>query len=139
MSTTTKNPPPKAPARGLGKGLSALMSESYSAAPEAEVKGGTDVSMRDGAALTPVAAGYPARQVPAARTISTSGRCWSWPNPSGKTAWFSRFWCGTSSGGKYEIIAGERRWRAASMAGLSTNTRHHAHTRRQESAGNSPG
>ena len=45
---------------------------------------------------------------------------WRWPSRSSSAACSSRCWCARSSGGRYELIAGERRWRAARLAELDT-------------------
>ena len=55
----------------------------------------------------------PAAQALRRRAARGAGR-----RRSARRASSSRWWCGTREGGGYELIAGERRWRAAQRAGL---------------------
>jgi ParB family chromosome partitioning protein len=108
----------KAPARGLGKGLSALMSESYSqiapAAPESKSKAQPTQSPAPEQTLeiTKIRSGkYQPRMhfdEAALSELTESVR---------KNGVMQPILVRPVSGG-YEIIAGERRWRAARAAGL---------------------
>ena len=44
----------------------------------------------------------------------------SWPLRSPRTAWCSRCWCARWPTGRFQLIAGERRWRASQLAGKKT-------------------
>jgi ParB family chromosome partitioning protein len=125
MSTATKNPPVKAQARGLGKGLSALMSESYSPrverTPEPKTAQAAPVAVveADGAALEVALEDIrPGKYQPrdhfdqrALIELSESIR---------RNGVVQPILLRKGADGKYEIIAGERRWRGAGMAGLRT-------------------
>ncbi len=98
---------------GLGKGLSSII-------PGAEL---------DKDAVRPAAperrsSRSPSRRSARTRTsrgcTSTRRACSSSRRRSPRWGCCSRSWCGRSTDGNYEIIAGERRWRAAQRAGLAT-------------------
>jgi ParB/RepB/Spo0J family partition protein len=44
----------------------------------------------------------------------------SWPPPSSPTEWSSLSLSGPSPDGRFQLIAGERRWRASQLAGKAT-------------------
>ena len=117
MSTATKNPPAKSGARGLGKGLSALMSESYSQVAE-PVREKPMAKGEGTSAMLSVEDIKPGKYQPrghfdqrALLELSESIR---------RNGVVQPIIVREASGGKYEIIAGERRWRAANMAGQRT-------------------
>jgi ParB family chromosome partitioning protein len=119
MNATTKNPPAKAPARGLGKGLSALMSDTYSPTAEAAASWKPNRPSLEGAVLTVALEDIqPGRFQPrdhfdqgALMELAESIRRNGVVQPI-----LVRSLPGAAS--KFEIIAGERRWRAAGMTGL---------------------
>jgi ParB family chromosome partitioning protein len=118
MSTITKNPPAKSKSqsRGLGKGLSALMSDAYSPGAEAEAKRGPEIHTRDGAALTLLLEDiHPGKFQP--RDHFDQRALLELAESIRKNGVVQPILVRRAQGGKYEIIAGERRWRAASMAG----------------------
>ena len=51
---------------------------------------------------------------------STRTRCWRCPSRSARAACSSRSWSGPLAGGRFELIAGERRLRAARLAEIET-------------------
>ena len=103
--------------RGLGKGLSALISENYVSPPAAAIKP-TAETKAGGVYTLPVNKLHPGKFQPRsqfdpvmltelAESIRKNGLMQPIIVRPSKT-----------QAGKYEIIAGERRWRAAQMAGL---------------------
>ena len=93
--------------KALGKGLSALLPDPDGRRPPPATGG-------RGARRPPRA-----QPLPAAHARSTP-RAWrSWPPPSARAGWCSPSSCG-GAGERYQIIAGERRWRAAQQLGLAT-------------------
>jgi len=114
MSTATKNPPAK-PARALGKGLSALMSESYS--PMADAPHEPKIMPRgDGLGMTlPLEEIRPGRFQP--RDHFDQKALMELTESIRRNGVVQPILVRQAADGKYEIIAGERRWRAAGMAG----------------------
>ena len=106
--------------RGLAE-LSPLLARRVGV-PEAEtaVPAGPAGDRRRESPARSAAAG----QVSAARRHAPRDACASSPIRSSRRAWCSPSWCARCRGRnpgesqRYEIIAGERRWRAAQMAGL---------------------
>ena len=104
------SPPKEDRPRGLGRGLSALI--------------GDEAVPTRGEAATQGRA-HPAGRVPQARPVSAAqdispkrhlADLAAIGEGEGRAA--RRSWCGRSGGDSYEIVAGERRWRAAQMAKL---------------------
>ena len=94
---------------GLGKGLSALI--------PSEVDGG------DGLAAPGGARSRTSGRTPSSPGATSTRSPWRrWPPPSRRSACSSRSWSASSTTRteSYELIAGERRWRAARRAGLQT-------------------
>ena len=108
---------------GLGKGLSSLI-------PLAEPAGR---STADGD--RPVLVEIPSPTSCPTRTsrgcTSTRRRSPSWPRRSPSSACCSRSSC-ASVDGRYQLIAGERRWRAAQRAGLADRAGRRPHVRRRQ-------
>ena len=94
-----------APARGMGRGLAAILSVSEPATEGDELR------------ELPVDLDR-AEPEPAAQGASTRRRSRRWPtrSPSGRPAAGAR--PPAAPAGRYELVAGERRWRAARLAGL---------------------
>lgn len=115
MSTGTKNPPAKTQARGLGKGLSALMSESYS--PVAESPREPKAQLRgDALGMTlPLDEIRPGKFQP--REHFDEKALMELTESIRRNGVVQPILVRQAADGKYEIIAGERRWRAAGMAG----------------------
>ena len=108
MATTTKQ-------RGLGKGLSALISENYSQAAPARTKPAPASS-----GINTVAVGKLHEGGCQPRTHFDQGTLAELAESIAKNGIVQPIIVRPSSQqGRYEIIAGERRWRAAKMAGLS--------------------
>jgi len=115
MKSATKKSPVKAQARGLGKGLSALMSDSYSQTagkeePQSEAAAGLQTL-----ALDKIQSGkYQPRgyfDETALSELTESVRVNGVMQP---------ILVRLIENDRYEIIAGERRWRASKLAGLDT-------------------
>ena len=100
--------------KGMGRGLAAILS----AAPKDEAE-----ELRQ----LPVELIAP-NPAPAAADLRRGRRCSRSPTRSAPAACCSRCSSGPVAGGRYELIAGERRWRAARLAELETIpaiVRHH--------------
>ena len=89
--------------RGMGRGLAAILS----AAPREEA---------DELRPLPVDLIDPNPSQP--RSTSTRRPSWGWPSPCAPAASSSRVLVRPTKGGTLRAIAGERRWRAAKLAGL---------------------
>ena len=125
---------------GLGRGLASLIPTG----PADGDSGPATLGPRMGDAAADVLIGGPACRTPprwarcTARSrrptssptrgsrarCSTKRRSPNWCTPSASSACCSRSWCGrcpeSQSGARYQIVMGERRWRAAQEAGLAT-------------------
>jgi ParB family chromosome partitioning protein len=113
--TKTEGKQVSARARGLGRGLSALMDEMGAAAPRAEPDA-TETSFPTGVTALPVGVIAPNPHQPrrdfdpvALEELTESIRSRGVLQP---------ILVRPGAGGGYEIVAGERRWRAAQRAGL---------------------
>ena len=98
----------------LGRGLAALIGEMDRPAPREEKQAAR--------LLPPTAACRSSSYRPIRKTRAAISPKPSSPisrSRSASTASSSRCWCAASADGRYEIIAGERRWRAAQRAGLT--------------------
>lgn len=110
--------------RGLGKGLSALMSESYSnveAEEEIDVQEApvqSNDNSAEGKKTLPLSALRPGQYQP--RHNFDSAALAELTESIRKNGVMQPILVRPIDDGKYEIIAGERRWRASQMAGLDT-------------------
>jgi ParB family chromosome partitioning protein len=112
MTAATKEKP-KASARGLGKGLSALMSESYSSPVSAR----EDIPFNDGSTETLLLDDIqPGKYQPRDHFDQVSLH--ELAESIRRNGVVQPILVRQIGGGKFEIIAGERRWRAAGIAGL---------------------
>jgi len=118
MTVTLKSPAKAHIQRGLGKGLSALMSDSYSPAAEAAAatqQQGAEV-VRDGAVVTlSLDEIAPGKYQP--RDHFDQGALLELAESIRRNGVVQPILVRRTEGGTYEIIAGERRWRAAGIAG----------------------
>ncbi len=109
MTTTTQT-------RGLGRGLSALISENYNqAAPKPASNGPAVVS---GINHLPVMRLQPGQFQP--RSYFDEGALTELAESIQKNGIMQPIIVRPVGGGRFEIVAGERRWRAAKQAGLET-------------------
>ncbi len=116
MSAMTKNAPTKTQARGLGKGLSALMSESYSPTAETPRERIAPQRGENGTVMTlSLSDIQPGKFQP--RDHFDQGALLELAESIRRNGVVQPILVREVSAGKYEIIAGERRWRAANMAG----------------------
>ena len=92
---------------GLGKGLGALI-PSEAGTIEGDVLGSSTCRST---ASSPISISH--------ASISTRSRWPSWPPRSARSACCSPCWSGRSATAPIELVAGERRWRAARRAGLA--------------------
>jgi len=118
MVTTLEKPATKHSGRGLGKGLSALMGEAAYDPPKSnpQVRKGA-IADRDGLALTlSIDDLQPGKYQP--REFFSQVALMELAESIRKNGLVQPLVVRQMSGGKYEIIAGERRWRAAGIAGL---------------------
>ena len=83
----------------------------------------------------------PSRRTRASRVRSSTRTPWpSWSPPSRRSAFSSRSSCGRSAPERYELIMGERRWRACREAGLERDPGDRpGHRRREASPGRAAG
>ena len=89
---------------GLGKGLDAIFAEN-------------DMEDANATVTLKISEIEPNRAQP--RKDFNARRSRSWQIPSRSTACCSRFWCGRFWAAVTRLSPGERRWRAARMAGVS--------------------
>ena len=96
------------PKPGMGRGLSAILSVSAEGAADRRA------SARAAARAT-------SRRIRTSRAArSTRRRSRRWPAHSGEQGVLQPVLVRPRPGGRYELVAGERRWRAAQIAGLKT-------------------
>src|SRR5215213_5458126 len=95
------------PSRGMGRGLAALLTPSTSAGP-----GDRDLRQIPVELIAPNPR-QPRREFDEAALLSLAGSL-------GERGLLQPVLVRPSTGGTYELIAGERRWRAARLAGLET-------------------
>lgn len=123
--TKISSPQPQ-PKRALGKGLSALMSESYSQVSEEPVAEQKSTSTKkpanwqnmdeEGKSVLAIQSVQPGKFQPR-RHFDTAALA-ELTESIRKNGVMQPILVRPIGGGKYEIIAGERRWRASQMAGL---------------------
>ena len=114
MSTTTQT-------RGLGKGLSALISENYNqptAKAVAKATAGSSPAVVSGINHVPHTRLHPGQFQP--RTHFDEGALTELAESIQKNGIMQPIIVRPGAGSKLEIVAGERRWRAAKLAGLDT-------------------
>jgi ParB family chromosome partitioning protein len=117
MSVSIKSPAKAHITRGLGKGLSALMSDSYSQTAEVTAAQQGDAAPRDGAVVTlALDEVEPGKYQP--RDYFDQGALQELAESIRRNGVVQPILVRRAADGKYEIIAGERRWRAAGIAGL---------------------
>lgn len=120
MATNTKKKPAKLPARGLGKGLSALMGEDTYTPPakSLNVVSLKNNAPREGGVLSLALSDIQPGQFQP-RDHFDQAALMDLADSIRKNGVVQPIIVREIKGGKYEIIAGERRYRAAGMAGLS--------------------
>ena len=111
--------------KALGKGLSALLPD-----PDARPAGGGRPRGPDRQPR--------AQPLPAAGRDRPRGAWRSWPRSIRESGMVQPILV-RRAGARYQIIAGERRWRAAQKLGLATRARHRARRARRPAAGAGPG
>jgi ParB family chromosome partitioning protein len=108
--------------RGLGKGLSALISENYSQAPaQAPAASGEEPAKAGGTTEVPIRQIVPGKYQP--RTVFNEEHLQELATSIRKNGIMQPIIVRPvqrAGGASYEIVAGERRWRAANLAGLTS-------------------
>jgi ParB family transcriptional regulator, chromosome partitioning protein len=102
--------------RRLGKGLSALLGQPVAITPDVPKQAGPTAAP-DGIVMIPVSQVKPSRFQP--RRVFDQTALERLADSIKSTGMMQPVILRPSSGGEFELVAGERRWRAASLAGLT--------------------
>ena len=104
--------------KALGRGLAALIPGAPRRWRRAAAAGAAPSGRRAGGGLRTSPSRTSTRRATSRARCSTTRASRSWRRRSARRASSSRWSCASARRGGYELIAGERRWRAAQRAGL---------------------